>query len=158
MLVAPPGSAGSSTYPPSSRSVKARHASNVSVISVSSLVSRVTLISNTIGCSLSAVRPRAQPALPRIARLRLGADLSLSRIAARHAQPPDRHRALQICRVQAELSELADLREQAKRACTTSRLLRRETRCLVARTRVETENLRKASRRIAEGFPAKAGL
>src|SRR5215472_17628968 len=44
----------------------------------------------------------------RTARLRLGADLSLSRIAARHAQPPDRHRAIQIRRVQAERSDPGD--------------------------------------------------
>ena len=38
----------------------------------------------------------------RLARLRLFADLPLPRVAARHAHPPDRHRALQIRRVQSE--------------------------------------------------------
>jgi hypothetical protein len=46
---------------------------------------------------------RAATGTARTARLRLGADLSLSRIAARHAQPTDRHRALQIRRVQASI-------------------------------------------------------
>ena len=38
----------------------------------------------------------------RAARLGLCASLSLSRVAARHADAPDRHRPVQICRVQAQ--------------------------------------------------------
>ena len=47
---------------------------------------------------------RPQPAFITLARLRLFADLSLPCVAARDAHPPDRHRALQICRVQSRTS------------------------------------------------------
>ena len=41
----------------------------------------------------------------RAARLGLCAGLSVSRVAARHAHAPDRHRPVQICRVQAERTD-----------------------------------------------------
>ena len=45
---------------------------------------------------------RPQPALPGAARLGLFAGLSLPCPAARHAQPSDRHRPIQICRIHAQ--------------------------------------------------------
>jgi ABC-type transport system substrate-binding protein len=81
---------------------------------------------------------RPQPSL--LALLASGwAPISLPRVAARHAQPPDRHRPVQVCRIQAERGHPGDQKSGVlERGPALSRRYRMDNhkRCFDAKPRI----------------------